>query len=146
MSEVLTTWDIESLCEAVLKLRGASHTEKAAPRRKKKTKKGNTESVPAFDLFDGTFDVVALMPAHMISAQAYSGMSEGTLSDKQVHVSENGPWPPYVKPQTWHWKRQDKVFDVATLIDNHHWEDEEQIPVPDPRRILNRADTSLDTT
>lgn len=140
MNQHVKSWQCEDLCAALMKAEGASHVEKASPRRKRITKDGNTEDKPAVD-FWRTFDVLAIFPEQLRSAQVYSGRSEGTLSDKQVHVASMGPWPDWLNEEVWHWKQRELRFDVYMMEDM--WRKAFEIPVPEPKVVLDRADVTL---
>lgn len=138
MAEQLEWWQAEDLCEALILNGGATHSEKAAPRRKRHADGKTVDYKPANDLFEA-FDVVALAPDHVRAAQVYAG--SGDIRKKRDTVEEQGPWHPYMLVEVWHWRRQECGFTIWRLEDE--WEIHDRIEVADPIAELHRADTSL---
>lgn len=133
----LSGYDCEDVAAAHLRLNENYHAVlQAHARQTSRVQGGQVKTERKHDLLMGRFDLVAFGVNHCLRAQVFRG---DQLSEKLVQAS--GRTPPYCVDEVWQWvdggfKRWWSASDG--------WQEKDPVRIPNARKLVNRADTSLD--
>lgn len=132
----LSGWDCEDVAAAHLEHNEDYRVVQAHARQTSRVQAGRVVTTRKHDLLMGRFDLLAFNDQHCLRVQV---TRDTNLSEKLAQAA--GPTPHYCVDEVWQWG--DGGF-ARWWNTCDGWRKRDPVRVEDPKRLLDRADTSLD--
>lgn len=133
----LSGWDAEDLAAAILRQDGYRVVQ-AHARQTTRYQGGAMHETRKHDLLMGRFDLICFNDRHCLRVQVTRGEN---VSEKLTQA--DGPTPPYCIDEVWQWAKDNSGF-ARWWRTQEGWREKDPIRVEEPKRVLARADTSID--